>query len=89
MQYLFLLQSRNTSLVLISNRYNDLYRDLERRNIGESVVRLVLINEQEAARALTNNYYNQIEIFQDTPKDRLIQKLGQNGQRMNNLVFGR
>jgi hypothetical protein len=70
-------------------RYNDLYRDLEYQQIRDPDVRLILINEQHAAQYLPGNYYGKIRLFQDSYRDRLIEKLGHYGERLNNLVFGR
>ena len=52
-------------------------------------MRLILINEQHAAQYLPGTYYGKIRLFQDNYRDRLIEKLGHYGERLNNLVFGR
>ncbi|CAF0722442.1 unnamed protein product [Adineta ricciae] len=70
-------------------RYNDLYRDLEYHNIRDPDIRLVLVNEETAAQYLPGVYYGKIRLFQDSYKDRAIEKLGYYGQRLNNLIFGR
>lgn len=67
----------------------ELYRELDRHDIRESVVRLILINEQKAAAHFMNQNFGKIRLFQDNSKDQLIKKLGQNGKTMTNLVFGR
>ena len=66
-----------------------MYRDLEYQNIREPDVRLILINEEHAAHYLPGIQYGKIRLFQDNYKDRLIEKLGYHGQRLNNLIFGR
>ena len=77
-------------MFFLLTRYNDLYRELARHDIRESVVRLVLVNAQEAAvHYPTQGHLDKIRVFQDSPKDQLIKKLGQYGRPMNNLVFGR
>jgi len=73
----------------ILNRYNDLYRDLEYNNIRDPDVRLILVNEEQAAKFLPGTYYGKIRLFQDNYNDRVIDKLGYHGQRLNNLIFGR
>ena len=71
-------------------RYNDLYRELARHDIRDSVVRLILVNVQAAAIHFpSQGYMDKIRLFQDNRKDQLIKKLDQYGQQMNNLVFGR
>ena len=76
-------------IFILFNRYNDLYRELQRDNIRDSVVRLILINEQHAAHYFTADYFDKIRLFQDNPKDRLVKKLSHRGQKINNYVFGR
>lgn len=78
--------SRRASLAY---RYNDLHRDLEFHNIREPEVRLILVNEQQAAQYLPGMNYGKIRLFQDNYRDRAIEKLGYYGQRLNNLIFGR
>ena len=70
-------------------RYNDLFRDLAYNNIREPEVRLVLVNEEQAAKYFPGTHYGKVRIFQDNSKDRAIETLGYYGQRLNNLVFGR
>ncbi|CAF1356243.1 unnamed protein product [Adineta steineri] len=70
-------------------RYNDLYRDLEYQNIRDPDVRLILVNEPQAAQYLPGNFYGKIRLFQDNYNDRGIEKLGYHGQRLNNLIIGR
>ena len=71
------------------NRYNDLYRELAKNDIRDSVVSLILVNEQDAAQHFPGNSYDKVRLFQDNSKDRLIKKLRNHGQSMNNIVFGR
>jgi hypothetical protein len=71
------------------DRYNDLYRDLHSRHMSESDVRLILINEQQAEQYLPGTYYGKIRLYQDNWRDRVIDKLGHHGQRLNNLIFNR
>ena len=66
-----------------------MYRDLEYQNIRDPDVRLVLVNEEQAATFLPGPFYGKVRIFQDNQKDQGIDKLGYYGQRLNNLVFGR
>lgn len=76
---------------LLLNRYHDLYYELGRQGVAESLVRLILINEEQAA----NNYpananaNNSIRLVQDNSNDRLVKKLSLRGPTMNNYVFGR
>ncbi|CAF0808827.1 unnamed protein product [Rotaria sordida] len=79
----------NPSARIQANRYNDLYRELERSGIRDSVVRVILVNEADAARHITGNYYDKIRIYQDNSKDHLIKKLRNHGQTIDNFVFGR
>ncbi|CAF0758734.1 unnamed protein product [Adineta ricciae] len=73
-----------------ANRFLDLYRELERQHIRDSVVRLMLINEQDAAQYFSGNKFGKIQLFQDNPQDRLVQRLHrQHGETLNNYVFGR
>jgi hypothetical protein len=71
------------------NRYNDIYRELASHDIRDSVVSLILINEQNAAQHFPGKYYDKVLIFQDNPKDQLIKKLRNYGKSSNNIVFGR
>jgi len=71
------------------NRFNDLYRELQRHDIHESVISLFLINEQNGTAYFPGSYYGKIRVFQDNPKDRLIKKLRNNRETANNYVFGR
>lgn len=71
------------------NRYNDLYRELERENIRDSTVRLILINELDGISALPGRYFGKVRIFQDNAKDRLVKKLRNQRQSSNNFLFGR
>ena len=73
----------------IIDRYNDLYRDLNYHRIGESDVQLTLINEAHAEQYLPGSYYGKIRLYQDNWKDRVIDKLGHHGERLNNLIFDR
>jgi hypothetical protein len=69
------------------HRFNDLYRALEHSHVREADVRLVLVNEETAVRYLPGNFYGKVRLFQDSWKDRLIERLGHNGERLNNLIF--
>ena len=72
------------------NRFLDLYRELERQHIRDSVVRLMLINEQDAAQYFSGNKFGKIQLFQDNPQDNLVQRLHhQHRETLNNYVFGR
>jgi hypothetical protein len=77
------------SIDFYQRRYSDLYRELARHDIRDTVVRLILVNEQTAASHFANQNSDKIRLFQDNSKDQLVSKLGQYGQQMNNLVFGR
>ncbi|CAF3895775.1 unnamed protein product [Rotaria sp. Silwood2] len=79
----------NQSARTQANRFNDLYRELERGGIRDLVVRIILVNEANAAHQLSGNYYDQIRVFQDNSKDRLIKKLRNHGQAIDTFVFGR
>lgn len=70
-------------------RFNDLYRELDRHRIRDSLVRLVLINEQEGTKYFNNAHVDKIRLFHDNPKDKLVKKLENYGKTMNTLVFGR
>ncbi len=71
------------------NRYNDLYRELQGHDIRDSIVRLILINEKDAAQYFPGNYYDKLRLFQDNSKDRIIKKLRNTEKTTNNYVFGR
>ena len=73
--------------LLLWHRFNDLYRELEYNRLREADVRLVLVNEETAAQYLPGLFYGKIRVFQDSWKDRLVERLGNDGQRLNNLVF--
>jgi hypothetical protein len=70
-------------------RYNDLYRELERDDIRDSIVRFILINENDAAENFPGDSFGNIRVYQDNSRDRIIKKLRTNRQTLNNLVFGR
>jgi hypothetical protein len=70
------------------NRYNDLYRELQHQEIRDSIVRFILINEQDAAQSFPGKFYDKIQLFQDNSKDRIVKKL-RNKEQTNNYVFGR
>jgi hypothetical protein len=69
------------------NRYNDLYRELQRQDIHDPIVNVILINEKDAA--IPGNYYDKVRLFQDNSKDRIVKKLLANEPTTNNYVFGR
>ncbi|CAF0824757.1 unnamed protein product [Rotaria sp. Silwood1] len=79
----------NPSSRIQANRFNDLYRELQRDGLRDSIVRIILVNEADAANQLSGNYYDQIRVFQDNSKDHLIKKLRNHGQTLDNFVFGR
>ncbi|CAF3659097.1 unnamed protein product [Adineta steineri] len=72
-----------------ANRYNDLYRELERYNIRDSVVRIALINEQNAEQNFVGDSYDKIPLYQDNSRDHLVRRLSDHKQTINNYVFGR
>ena len=71
------------------DRYNDLYRELQRHDIREGVARIILINEKDAARHFSEKYYDKIRFYQDNSRDRIIKKLRSEQPTGNNFVFGR
>ncbi|UJR27387.1 hypothetical protein I4U23_008677 [Adineta vaga] len=86
---LSVINFNNPSSRTQANRFLDLYRELERQHIRDSVVRLILINEQDAAEHFGGNKFGNIKLFQDNPQDRIVKRLHQNGHTLNNYVFGR
>jgi len=73
-----------------SEKFYQLYRDLQEKNMGgSSLVKLLLINEKHARHAYKKPFYQTIAVQQDNENDELIAKLGSNVQAMDILVFGR
>ena len=75
--------------IFLLNRYNDLYRDLENQGIRDLLVRLILVNENDAAGYLPGEYYDKVRLFQDNSKANIVKKLRNNKPTANNYVFGR
>ncbi|CAF1480296.1 unnamed protein product [Rotaria magnacalcarata] len=84
-----IINFNNQSSRTQANRYNDLYRELQNSGIRDTTVRLILVNEQDAANHLPGKYYDKIRLFQDNAKDGLIKKLRNHEHSADNFIFGR
>ncbi|CAF3323128.1 unnamed protein product [Rotaria socialis] len=84
-----IINFNNQSSRIQANRYNDLYRELQNSGIRDTTVRLILVNEQDAANYLPGKYYDKIRLFQDNAKDGLIKKLRNHEHSADNFIFGR
>jgi hypothetical protein len=71
------------------NRFNDLYRELDRLHIRDSVVRLFLINERSAAHLYNGPKYGKVGVLQDNLREDVVSKLRYHGATVDNYVFGR
>ncbi|CAF0775738.1 unnamed protein product [Didymodactylos carnosus] len=70
-----------------ATRFNDLYNDLQHKEMTESVVQILLINEKRARNSYTQSHFQKLRVLQDNENDEIIKKLG--GKSMDTFVFGR
>lgn len=84
-----IINFKNQSARVQANRYNDILRELRRKEIYDSVVQFVLVNDKDAQQYYPGKTYDKVEVYQDNSKDRIIKKLREKHQTRNNFVFGR